>query len=355
MKVAMITLFCLSSYLLADVFDRHHRFEHETRRWVGKNGHTLYASFFSKLDEDKINLITDGGKILEIAFDNLSEADQRYVTELLEGKAEAEKLRDEIEEAGERVTEGIKPDVDVDAASIPRWEEGQEPVELKNTALGVWTGLMGWRKSDFLQLPTEGDDEKQGEWLERVIERKLGYDQGDVLSLRDLSDKLPGFLKYCYGDVAGFRLFNASNWNPDANDALLAEISDWVKYSHLAVFQMNVESDGRNDFTTGGLVESVDDQGGIVVHINGKRAEGKLLVIESEPHRVPKLEIKFSNLMDLPDSCRSFSSRFRLWGDNHHGGMLFLRAYRYSAEGSPAKLPQISEVDSFKWRTVVGE
>ena len=341
--------------------------ETELRLWTGKNGNSLEArlsSYHGRPDgSGHIEVVTKRGKVVKIGILNLSAPDLEYLEEIRNGwkrDVELRRMAEEKTEMADRAVElpeGLEPDMKMNPSLIPQWSQ-EEEAGLKNSALGIWTGLLWWDKQGFLKVPEDGDEDDRKEWLEKMIERKLGYDAGDVIKIRDLHDKLPDLLSYCYDDVAGFKMLHTAhgyNYEKLAREAKpLLSLSQMLDESHLTLFLMTVEPDKGNDFVEGGLFESIDENGSIVVHINGKRNEGKLILTGNERYKGAMFDIEFSNVMNLPEYCRLDSTKFSIIWDKYSGGIFCVKAFRYSERGKKVGLPESPVDHPFQWK-VIGE
>jgi hypothetical protein len=76
-------------------------------------------------------------------------------------------------------------------------------------------------------------------------------------------------------------------------DDPLKKASNLMGKSCLAILMMSISNDRGNEFSDGGLVESIDEKGNLVLHIEGKRLVGKLIPTGNNLNAGAQFEIRF--------------------------------------------------------------
>jgi hypothetical protein len=148
------------------------------------NGATFLGTFVRTLDQGKkVQFLTSEGKVLAVAFENLSEKDREIVL-LFEGKAPAKPAPEKASPAASK--DAFKELPVAARMRIPTLKpEDFGGTDDESLVDALWVSLLWWDATGLVPIPKTGDIERKAAWLHKELSRHIPGGGQSAATLQD--------------------------------------------------------------------------------------------------------------------------------------------------------------------------
>lgn len=137
---------------------------HAERVWTGTNGKTIRGTFSGLVDNDrKVEIVTDTGKQLRIALENLCDKDRR----LLAGEISFQPTSTATGDASV-----FQPSPTVNRQAFTLIDNG-EGLDWQSGPYAVGSHLLWWNSLEWIPISRRGDLRKKAIWVNKEIRRTV--------------------------------------------------------------------------------------------------------------------------------------------------------------------------------------
>jgi len=300
----------------------------DERLWTGANGATFRGTYSRSLAQGgKIEFLTDAGKVVVVAFGNLSEKDQKVILGFEGGDTKEE------------------PEPDPDAFKIlPQADRKLIPERLPEDFGGtddeamvdaLWVSLLWWNAFEVVPIPKNGDFKRKAEWLHKELTRHLAKGGKGAASLEDGKEGVEEYFEKRLDGIGACKVTMVQ-------DAMTPEaLSELAAGNDIAILKMSMTYASGNSYSICAALESVEKNGAIALHVFGKRFTGKMEVTkatEKQPPHARSYEVVLNDTQNFPEYYKQQEPRFYL-SPGSWQGVLHLRPYIYNTPGEAVPIP----------------
>ena len=316
----------------------------EERIWTGTNGASFRGSYIDSIAQGgKIRFLTSAGKMVVVAFGNLSEADQKII-ESYEGKAAT---------VAETKTSAYDPDKfkELPAADRNLFPE-RNPHDFggnddESMVDALWVSLLWWNAFEVMPIPKSGDFDKKAAWLHEELTRYIAQRGRSATTTEEAKEGVEKYFSRHLEDIGACKVMTLADLhkNPDLKFKGLtpAGISELVKGNDIVILRFEMLYEDGKKYVECAALEKMDAAGNFSMHMYGKRLTGKMTVVPhpDPPKYDPKMQVQEFVVTDrglLPENYQKEGARFFV-GMENWADLLVVKPYVYKTEGEPAPLP----------------
>lgn len=326
------------------------------RIWTGKNGATFRGVYAGSLENGgKIRFLTSDGKMLVVAFGNLSEADQKTI-ESFEGKPAAGAQPGQPAHDPGKFKELPFADRNLIPERKPQDFGGNDDESMVDA---LWVSLLWWNAFEVMPIPKSGDFDKKAEWLHEELTRYIAESGSSAATVEEAKEGVEKYFSKRLGDIGACKastIERAVLDNPSLlklaqgdqrnsmNKAIMSlpVLSRLTIDNNIVILRLGMTYENGKSYVECGTFEKIGADGSFAMHMYGKRLKGKIAEVpkpkDGEARRDYNLyEFVITDRAFLPKKYVDEGARFYI---NEYTGGLVLQPYVYKTPGEPAPLPK---------------
>ena len=329
----------------------------DERIWTGKNGATFRGVYAESIDNGgKIRFLTADGKMLVVAFGNLSETDQKII-ELFEGKPA---------DGGQTKQPGFDPGKFKDLPFADRnLIPERDPHDFggnddESMVDALWVSLLWWNAFEVMPIPKTGDFDKKAEWLHEELTRYIAKSGSRAATVEETKEGVEKYFSRRLEDIGACRVLTIKD--AVAKDPLLLELvkndplkrgsnavltppilSGLTRGNNIVILVLGMTYENGRDYVESATFEKVEADGSFSMHMYGKRIKGKMIAVPKPKDGKTRWDDSQYEFVitdrdaALPKNYVTEGARFFING--YSEGMV-IKPYVYKTPGEPAPLPK---------------
>lgn len=298
------------------------------------NGATFLGTFVRTMDQGKkVQFLTSEGKVLAVAFENLSEKDREIVL-LFEGKAPAKPVPAAVSK--ETSKEAFKELPVAARMRIPTLKpEDFGGTDDESLVDALWVSLLWWDATGIVPVPKSGDIERKAAWLHKELSRHISSGGKGAASLQDAQRGIGEYFEKRLEETGTCKCVIRNVTDP-------GQLAKLATGNDIVILRMTMTYSNARDFVVAGVLESMEADGTFVMHLFGERFSGKMA---ANPERKPETpgekthELTLADRDKMPEHYKTQGARFFI-GDHSWNGALVMTPYIYKTPGKKAPVPE---------------
>jgi len=328
----------------------------EERIWTGTNGSSFRGTYVESMGQGgKIRFFTTAGKIVTVAFGNLSEADQKII-EGFEGKPAAGAAAKKSAFDPDKFKDLPAADRNLMPERKPGDFGGNDDESMVDA---LWVSLLWWNSFEVMPIPKTGDFDKKAEWLHEELTRHIAPRGRSAASDQETKEGLEKYFSRRLEDIGSCKVSTIEE--AVKHDSLLVELvkndpvirasgaficplilSKLSKGNDIVIIRLGMTYENGKDYVECAAIEHIAEDGAFSMHMYGKRLTGKMAEVPKAKATKPSWDDKLyefviNNRDSLPKNYVTEGARFFAYKDTSG---LVLKPYVYKTPGEPAPLPK---------------
>lgn len=325
--MALATAFLISSAAPAEPMPT------DERTWTGTNGKT-FVGYYHRTFEDggkKVQFADSAGKVITVAFENLSEKDRELIL-AIEGKASEKPAAPAVD-----TSELFKKLPAADRKKFPAVETDEVgTTDYESLVHALCGALLWWDEQGIMPVPKSGDFEKKVDWLYKELTRAVEERGDETASLQQAKGGLAEYFEKRMEETGACRSVIVTEVDAE-------HLSRAASGNSIVILKMTMTySNSDKAYATAAALESMGPDGAFVMHLNGRRLTGKMTAAPGRKGDVEGAKVHdltVTNPEAVHDYYKSRGAKFSI-GDKPWNGALVIDPFVYKTPGKKVPIPQ---------------